>query len=192
VHQPTESLRRRRRALRVGLLVVVAALVCLGVQHSLRNIHVVAQGELLRSAQLSELEFDQTVSRFGVRSVLNLRGARPGSDWFDAEVRASASHGVEHRDFELSAIRDVPVEQAAELVALMRRLPKPLLVHCQAGADRSGLASALYRYAVLGHPSADAAGELSVVYGHVPLLRTSAMDRSFAAFVEANPRTAPR
>lgn len=177
----------RRCVQRAAVLVIIAALVSLGLQRVLRNVHVVAGGEVVRAAQLTGGALEATISSFGVRSALNLRGARPGADWYDGELEASAKHGVEHHDFELSAHREVPVAQAAELVALMRRLPKPLLIHCQAGADRSGLASALYRYAVLGHSSSDAASELSVLYGHIPIGGTSAMDRSFAAFVAANP-----
>lgn len=172
------------RLVALGSVILVAAS---GVRVALQNVHVVAQGELIRSAQLSGAPLRDTLARFGVRSVLNLRGPRPGQDWYEEETRTVASQGLVHEDFELSATRELPVARAAELVDVMRRLPKPLLVHCQAGADRSGLASALYRYAVLGQSPADAAGELSLWFGHIPVRETAAMDRSFAAFVQANP-----
>jgi len=66
-----------------------------------------------------------------------------------------------------------------ELVALMKKAPKPLLVHCKAGADRTSLASALYLYALKHDPDADRA--ISIIYGHFPWLgsKTKAMDESF-------------
>ena len=48
---------------------------------------------------------------------------------------------------------------------LLREAPKPVLVHCEGGADRTGLAAALY-LAAAGHP-AQADGQLSVRYGFV-------------------------
>jgi hypothetical protein len=176
---------------RVSLLLLAAvalATLFVGVRHLAKNRHVVAAGALLRSAQPSAGELSSLLERHDARSVLNLRGARPGAAWYDAELALSARAQVEHVDFELSASRDVPPAQAAELVALMARLPKPLLVHCEGGADRSGLAAALYRYSILHDPPQLAAAELSGWFGHVPWLRpgVAAMDRSFAAFVAAN------
>ena len=43
-----------------------------------------------------------------------------------------------------------------EILTLLHDAPKPLLIHCKSGADRSGLVSALYRYAVEHADAADA------------------------------------
>jgi protein tyrosine/serine phosphatase len=74
----------------------------------------------------------------------------------------------------------------ADLLAIMRRAPKPLLVHCKSGADRTGLVSALYRFAIEGKGADEADRQLTVLYGHFPYLasRTRAMDDSFWAFVD--------
>ena len=45
----------------------------------------------------------------------------------------------------LSAYRDVSVEQMDEIIKLIEQAPKPILIHCESGADRTGLVSALYR-----------------------------------------------
>jgi len=51
----------------------------------------------------------------------------------------------------------------------MRDAPKPLLIHCKAGADRTGLASALYLGA-LEHQTRETAGwQLSILYGHIAI-----------------------
>ncbi|MFD2031462.1 tyrosine-protein phosphatase [Ancylobacter dichloromethanicus] len=49
----------------------------------------------------------------------------------------------------------------------MKDAKKPILIHCQAGADRSGLASALYLAAIKKNSAeAEAEAQLSIRYGH--------------------------
>jgi protein tyrosine/serine phosphatase len=64
-----------------------------------------------------------------------------------------------------------------------------VLIHCQSGADRTGLVAAIYEYAVAARPAEEAEEQLSLRYGHVPYLwsRTGAMDRSFEIFVRQKP-----
>ncbi|HVC56404.1 MAG TPA: dual specificity protein phosphatase family protein [Stellaceae bacterium] len=158
------------------------------------NFHAVAPGVLYRSAQLSDAQMQTFVHQYGIKSVLNLRGANPGSPWYDDEVAESRKLGLVHYDYSLSAKRFVTRPQIAAIVAILRRAPKPLLIHCMSGADRSGLVAALYRYVIAG-ASADAADQqLSLVYGHFPYLMSQsvAMDNSFWAYVHGTTRTAAR
>ncbi len=158
------------------------------------NFHSVADGVLYRSAQLSKSELKAVVRQYGIRSVLNLRGAHPGERWYDDELAAAGESGVAHYDYALSAKRFVTGRQVAEILDIVRRAPKPLLVHCKSGADRAGLVSALYRYAEGGASVDDADRQLSLVYGHFPYLtsRSVAMDDSFWAFVGATPHPAAK
>jgi protein tyrosine phosphatase (PTP) superfamily phosphohydrolase (DUF442 family) len=149
------------------------------------NFHTVSEGSLYRSAQLTKDELQQAVHSYGIRSVLNLRGAHPGQSWYDDEVALSAALGVAHYDYGLSAHRVVTGKQMADVLEIIRNAPKPLLVHCKSGADRAGLVSALYRFAGEGTSADEADRQLSIAYGHFPYLtsRTRAMDDSFWAFV---------
>jgi hypothetical protein len=65
-----------------------------------------------------------------------MRGAHAGPPWYDDEIAASARDGVRHFDLGLSPTR--------ELAKRLMAAPKPSPIHCNGGADRSGLASALY------------------------------------------------
>lgn len=59
---------------------------------------------------------------------------------------------------------------------------KPILVHCQGGADRSGLFCAAWKLKIDNVSEEKASKQLSVVYGHVPHFMwsgTEAMDSSF-------------
>ena len=58
------------------------------------------------------------------------------------------------------------------MIALMQTLPKPLLIHCKQGSDRTGLLAALYLASIKGVDVDTADDELSIAYGHfsVPYL----------------------
>src|SRR5207237_10080268 len=129
---------------------------------------------------------------YQIKSVLNLRGAHAGQPWYDEEIAAAGELGLAHFDYPLSAKRFVTSQQIDDILDIMRQAPKPLLIHCKSGADRTGLVAALYRFAETGAAAAD--GELSLLYGHFPYLtsRTRAMDDSFWAYVAEHRGLAPQ
>ncbi|HTV88939.1 MAG TPA: dual specificity protein phosphatase family protein [Stellaceae bacterium] len=151
------------------------------------NFHAVQPGVLYRSAQMSRGELEMFARRYGIKAVLNLRGAHAGEAWYDGEIAAVRDLGIAHYDYPISAKRVVTRPQIEQILAIVRRAPKPLLIHCRSGADRSGLVAALYDYAIRGESTAEADRQLSLAYGHFPYLasRSGAMDDSFWAFVRA-------
>jgi len=148
------------------------------------NFHTVEAGSVYRSRQLSGPELDEAIATYGIKSVLNLRGAHPGREWYDAELAVATERNVAHYDYALSARRRVTPEQLEEILAIIRVAPKPILIHCKAGSDRTGLVAAVYLLSH-GEPPDEADGALSLRYGHFPWLgsRTKAMDESFEGYV---------
>jgi len=67
--------------------------------------------------------------------------------------------GVEYFPYNLSDRQEVTDEQMEQILATIRRAPKPLLIHCKAGADRTGLVAALYHYGIEGQSAAVADGD---------------------------------
>ncbi len=180
-----------RRILRGGLALAVVAVAGLcGYLSYLAvtgNFHPVVANEVYRSAQVSAEDIAAYQSDYGIRSILNLRGAAPGEAWYDEEVAASAALGVTHVDFAMNASVQVSEAEAGRLIALMRAMPKPLLVHCRHGSDRTGLAMSLYLAAISGADEATAEGQLSLWYGHfaVPVLSDAwPMDQSWERLEE--------
>jgi undecaprenyl-diphosphatase len=185
----------RRLGVSAGALlgaIVLAAGGIYGVVQSGGNLHPVEAGVVYRSAQLSGDSLDHVFREYGIRSVLNLRGNNAGKSWYDDEIRTARGDGLVHFDYALSAEHDVSPAQMAELVRLVSNAPKPLLIHCNAGADRTGLVSALYELS-RGAPAAQAGAQLSLRYGHFPWLwsRTGAMDRSLALYLAHAPASQP-
>jgi len=146
-----------------------------------RNFHTVVPGKVYRSGQMTEGQWAVYLQKYAIKSLLNLRGEHQGSGWYQGEVRTAAQLGVMHYDVKLSAIREVDSGTLETILAIMRQASKPLLMHCQSGADRSGLIASLYLFAIEGQRAKVAAQQLSLFYGHFPYLfsRSGAMDRSF-------------
>lgn len=170
-----------RRALGgLGLFTLASGLYLGGLQLS-GNFHEVKAGELYRSAQPDAAELSDYVQRYGIKTIINLRGARPGKGWYDAEVATSRKLGVEHIDFGMSDRKMLPVDRSMELIALMRDAPKPILIHCKAGADRTGLASVIYLQQLGGVGEEQAEWQLSPIYGHIgiPVIGPYAMDETW-------------
>jgi protein tyrosine phosphatase (PTP) superfamily phosphohydrolase (DUF442 family) len=151
------------------------------------NFHVVSPGLVYRSAQMDAGALATVIPQYGIKSILNLRGAGEGKDWYVAEVNTARQFGVQHIDYAISAGRELTDNEMDEILATIRDAPKPILIHCKSGSDRTGLIGALYLYSLEGQPSQSAQCQLGVLYGHVHHLLWSesvAMDNSFWRYVK--------
>jgi len=79
----------------------------------------------------------------------------------------------------LSADREPTRNETLILTGIFKSAPRPILIHCRAGADRSGLAAAMWKVIVDNTSKIEAGKQLSILYGHLPLGPTSAMDHFF-------------
>jgi protein tyrosine phosphatase (PTP) superfamily phosphohydrolase (DUF442 family) len=177
----------RRLVPAVAVMVPAAAVWLLAPGLLGSNFHVVVPGRVYRSGQLAAAELETIIARYRLRTIVNLRGARPGSGWYDAERAVAARHGVRHYDLDLPVRRLPPQPALAALVEILQSAPTPLLLHCGAGADRAGLASAVARL-LDGASLAAARAELALAYGHFRLSPAGALGRvldGYAAFLAA-------
>lgn len=148
------------------------------------NFHPITQGEAYRSAQLSGDELAGRIQRHGIKSVLNLRGENPKAQWYLDEIEVCRRLGVQHYDVRLSEALEPADDELAELQRIMREAPRPLLLHCRHGADRSGLVAAMWKLYIDSEPMDSAAKQLSLKFGHVPVGKTTAMDRAFTRWAQ--------
>ena len=81
----------------------------------------------------------------------------------------------------MSAARELSMDEAKQLMAIMATAEKPILIHCRAGADRTGLASAIYVAGIARLGEMAAESQISLTYGHLSLffIGAYAMDRTF-------------
>ncbi len=180
--KPSSLLRFLIRSLGSLLFILILLGGYAGILQLTGNFHTVLAGELYRASQPSSNQIASYKKDYGIRTIVNLRGDNTGSPWYDEEVEAAKKLGITHINFRMSARRELTQERSEELVSILRDAPKPILVHCNGGADRSGLASALFLAAVANKGEEAAEDQLSFHYGHVsiPYLSSSfAMDRTF-------------
>ncbi|MGE4422001.1 MAG: tyrosine-protein phosphatase [Pseudodesulfovibrio sp.] len=150
------------------------------------NLHVVQTDVLYRSAQMDPDTLRRTIVDKGIRSVLNLRGEKPDSHWYEKETEVTRSLGIRHLSHKLSALKKVSPEELEGILLIMDAAPKPLLVHCEGGSDRTGLIAAAWAFSREHQSPEEAHKQLSLRYGHVPYLwsGTGVMDRSFWNYVQ--------
>ncbi|WP_312139343.1 dual specificity protein phosphatase family protein [Brevundimonas sp.] len=175
---------RKVAAISVISIAAAATLLTLGYLQGLQisgNFHPVVEGRAYRSAQPKGDDLDRYYQTYGIKTVINLRGQRDGAKWYDDEIAALKRLGITHVNFRMSANRELSREDAEALVRVLDSAEKPILIHCKAGSDRSGLASALYIAAVERGSEQDAERQISIKYGHIslPVSSTFAMDRTF-------------
>jgi len=136
--------------------------------HDPLNLHTVKDGVMYRSAQPSGTDLRRVVVQYGIKSVINLRGESPGKDWYGDEVAVSQELGLQRIDISMSARRLPHKDDLIRLLDAFNELPRPILVHCKAGADRTGEAVAIFALDHLKWSKRKAAGQLHPYFGHVP------------------------
>lgn len=109
----------------------------------LLTIHAVIPKQVYRSAQLPATTLEYFVKSKHIKTVINMRGPHPQTRWYEKEVNAMKKLGVKHYDIAMSSYKVPSKERMRKLLYLLMTAPKPILVHCLGGADRSGFASAL-------------------------------------------------
>ena len=113
------------------------------------NIHEVAPGLVYRSNQLGPVQMVALLHDEGIRTVINLRGGSRDDPWYREEADVVASVGARLIDIPLLDSLEPDAAQMTQLLDALGSSPTPILIHCKAGADRSGLAAALAGVGVL-------------------------------------------
>lgn len=169
-----------------ALVAPIAAIgIYIGINQMTGNFHEVIAGELYRSAQPGDAQIDAAAKRYGIRTIINLRNEKRGA-WYAEEKASAEENGVTLVDFPLSSSKVVPIEESEELAEIMRKAQKPILIHCEHGANRTGLASAIYVGAVAKRSELFSELQLSPYYGHIPIpgIGRYAMYKSWDQFEE--------
>jgi protein-tyrosine phosphatase len=176
----TLSLMRPRR--RFGPGVIVVALVAIAVaapiawnnglrdQFFPRNFGEVEPGKIYRSGQISARLVESTLAQYHIQSIVALAdtGMKPADR--EAEEEAAANLKIQRAVFPLSGDGTGRLDEYAEAIAAIDRAVhegKPVLVHCVAGAQRSGGVIAAYEVLVEKRSPQDAVAEMRR-FGHDP------------------------
>ncbi len=145
------------------------------------NFHEVDPGRFYRSAQLTPEELSEKIEAYGIKTVISLRGAPQQAYWYQPEVELLHRKGVVFKAYGLDVDTFPTKEQLTGLLDDFDHAPKPILIHCRSGADRTGMVSALYAFDKMGQSREDALRQLAFKYWHVELFHP-AMDDFIRAY----------
>ena len=142
-------------------------------------------GGMYRSSQPSPSQIRSYHRRLGLRTIVNLRGESPYGT-YPLEVAVCRELGIDLVDLTLFS-RSPPSRRRIHLLKdVFASIAYPALLHCKSGADRAGMAAALYRILHLGHPVEEAMKELDWIYGHFKGARTGVQDFFLASYLAHN------
>ena len=134
-----------------ALAVAVAGVLVFVIPGPPRNFHVVQEGVLYRSGQLTPAAFERVVRDRSIRTVVTLRPVR------DSDSNSDAWEGDVCRTCGINHVRIAPPQERADgheslnhvarafLTVMDDPANHPVLVHCLAGRDRTGAMCAVYR-----------------------------------------------
>ena len=108
------------------------------------NWRTVEKNAFYGSRQMGGAAIERTVKKYDIKTVINLRGENPGSDWYDEEAAACKRAGVALVSFGWSKNSIPSPDSLAKFIELVENGDKPFLAHCQGGTHRTGAAAAVY------------------------------------------------
>lgn len=155
----------------------------------LLNSGVVEPGRVYRSGRPGR-DLPRLVETYELASVLDLEGGPLGKDfgmdsWCIAEVRGAGGRKIDDFQFPLSFERRPLREELAALIAIFECCRYPLLIHCDTGSDRTGLAVGVYLTAIRGvHPEQALRDAFAPRFGHVPAFGAEHLDEPFEEYAD--------
>jgi protein tyrosine/serine phosphatase len=123
----------------------------------LYNFHWIIREEAARSSQSYLGAFGTFLKANRLKSVINLRGAHPDVAWWRYETETCARLGVAHFDAMMDSRRLPLRPMLAGLFDAFDAAPKPFVIKCSGGQDRTSFAAALYIIHLCGWSAIDTA-----------------------------------
>jgi hypothetical protein len=127
------------------------------------NFDTVVEGRMYRSGSPRKGELAGWIALHGIKTVVNLSDG-PGTSAYAAEreiVWKTSGRSVSHK---LKAGELPTREELCRLIQIIESEQQPILVHCEVGAQRTGLASVIGAMALGGQDYHTARKQLSIRY----------------------------
>lgn len=170
--QSAPGKRRRRRAKvlagTVGLPILVFVAVVL-VRRETGNFGTLINGQVFRSGQMRAGQLGRTIRSYGIKTVLNLRGVNPKEAWYRDERAATLAEGATQVDVPMASDQWMARDQMRVIVEILDTCKTPLLIHCEWGAERTGLVSAFQELLRPGGTLENARNQFSAKYLYLPM-----------------------
>src|SRR5450432_4111649 len=110
----------------------------------LYNFHWVVPGEASRAMQAWAGGLAPFLKRRGIRAIINLRGRNDDLSWWKKETATAKGAGIDHLDAMLDSRRLPTRAMLVRLIETFDTAPRPFMLKCSGGQDRTSFAAALY------------------------------------------------
>jgi hypothetical protein len=110
----------------------------------LYNFHWVVPGDAARAMQAWAGRLVPFLKRRGIRAIINLRGRNEDLSWWKKETAATGAAGIAHLDAMLDSRKLPTRDMLVRLIESFDTAPRPFLLKCSGGQDRTSFAAALY------------------------------------------------
>ena len=110
----------------------------------LYNFHWVIPGEAARAMQAWAGGLGPFLKRRGIAAIINLRGRNDDLGWWKQETAIAKNAGIAHLDAMLDSRKLPTRDMLVQLIAAFDAAPRPFMLKCSGGQDRTSFAAALY------------------------------------------------
>lgn len=135
--------------------------------------------DVYRCPQPREDQLARTIEAYDIRTIVSLRNDGKGTA---SSARAADGAGISFLNVPMSATHLPKPETLLALWRIAATAERPLLLHCRAGVDRTGLACALCVLHDTGDLAAARAQLAMVPNGHLGMFGTEKMDEVLDSF----------
>lgn len=148
------KLMRRKALLVISACVILVVTVGLGAywyhDWPVHHFAIVEEGVLYRSGQPDEAGWKSLRDRYGIRTVIDLREEKPSEPWAVLERAFCAENGIRQIRLPVGGNRLTDQELRTIIETASDPQCQPVLIHCEAGSSRTGIAVAAYRVVAQG------------------------------------------
>ena len=123
-------------------------------------------GQVYRSPQPTAEHLENYIQNYGIKTVINLRGENPSKQWWIEEHEIVKKYDLTFINISMSAKHLPHRKNLIKLLDAYKTAPRPILIHCLAGVDRTGEATAIYQMLYMGKSKEEALKMLTPEYGY--------------------------
>lgn len=148
------------------------------------NFHEIAP-RVYRSSQPRMKKFKELKEHFGIKTIINLKSENRNSAYFLFEEEKCKELGLKLINVNINSRAMPTTEQLLEYERIIKHeMKKPVLIHCKAGSDRTGIFCTLYQYFIEKREIKDTDQLKFLPFGHVKYSKAGRIDYYFEQFAK--------
>jgi len=147
------------------------------------NFHEIAPN-IFRSSQPTMWQLERLTEKYNITTIVNLKDANRESPYFHFEEEKCEELGLKLINVGIFSRGFPKYEKLLEYKKIIDELDEPTLIHCKAGADRTGIFCTLYQYFKENRAIEDTDQLKLFPYGHFRYSSAGKSDYYFEEFAK--------